>query len=343
VRQAHEGGVGMKKLGLFLIFALPVLAAVTGTVTNRTTGRPQADTTVTLYKFGQGGMEPADSAKTDAQGNFNIAKDPAAPGPKMLRVEIDGVIYNKMLPPGTPTSGVAIEVYNGSKEQGSVKVAKHMILFEPSGSQVTVNETLLVRNDGKTTWNDPQNGTIRFFLPPGANGTVDAKATAPDGMPVPIPTDKTSKPDIYTAKFEIKPGETRIDLTYTAPYKTGDAYAGKIASKDDNTYLIAPNGVTLAGDHLSDMGTEPRTQAHIYGLNDSSYKITLTGAELATPSADADQGDAGGGPQIEQIMPRVNSQAKLILLVSLGILGLGFALLYRASDSAKESHERGSR
>ena len=94
----------MKKLGSFLIFAVPVFAAVTGTVTNRSTGRPQADTTVTLYKFGQGGMEAADSTKTDARGNFNIAKDPAAPGPKMLRVEIDGVIYNKMLPPGTPTS-----------------------------------------------------------------------------------------------------------------------------------------------------------------------------------------------------------------------------------------------
>ena len=333
----------MRKLASFLIFALPALAAVTGTVTNRTTGKLQANTTVTLYKFGQGGMEAADSAKTDAQGNFSIAKDPAAPGPKMLRVEIDNVIYNKMLPPGTPTTGVPIDVYNASKEQGAVKVSKHMILFEPADGQMTVNETLLVKNDGKMTWSDPQNGTIRFFLPPGAKGTVDAKATAPDGMPVPIPTDKTSKPDIYAAKFEIKPGETRIDLTYATPYTAGQPYDGKIASKDDNTYLIAPNGVTLAGDHLADMGQEPRTQAHIYGLNDSSYKITLTGAEAAAPAAEGDQADANSGPQIEQILPRVNSQAKLILVIALSILALGFVLLYRASDSVKESHERGSR
>ena len=44
-------------------------------------------------------------------------------------------------------------------------------------------------------------------------------------------------------------------------------------------------------------------------------------------------------------MPRVNSQAKLILGLALGILALGFALLYRANPdvAAKESNERGRR
>ena len=60
----------MKKIALlFLVLAcLPSLAAaeVTGTVVNRTTGEPQAGATVTLYKFGQGGMEPVASTKTDA-------------------------------------------------------------------------------------------------------------------------------------------------------------------------------------------------------------------------------------------------------------------------------------
>ena len=42
-----------------------------------------------------------------------------------------------------------------------------MMLFEPAGGQMAVNETFLVKNDGKTTWNDPQNGTLHFFLPAG--------------------------------------------------------------------------------------------------------------------------------------------------------------------------------
>ncbi|HEV2447605.1 MAG TPA: carboxypeptidase-like regulatory domain-containing protein [Candidatus Sulfopaludibacter sp.] len=331
----------MTKLGSFLLFSVTAFAAVSGTVTNGTTGKPQANTTVTLYKFGQGGMEPADSVKTDAQGSFTFTKDPQTPGPKMVRIEIDGVTYNKMMPPGTPTTGLTIDVYNASKEPGAAKVSKHMLLFEPAGDQMTVNETLLVSNSGKTTWADPQSGTIRFFMPEGA-ANLDAKGTAPDGMPVPIPTDKTGKANIYAAKFECKPGETRFDLTYTVPYKTGAAYEGKIASDDENSYLIAPNGVTLQGDGLKDLGTEPRTQAHIYGLADKSYKITLTGAEAAAPSdASADQPDSSG-PQIEEIMPRVYGQKWAILGLALGILALGFVLLYR-SQPAKETHERGSR
>ena len=329
-------------------FQAALSAAISGTVHNGTTGKPQANTTVALFKFGQGGMEAADSTKTDAQGNFSFANVPQAPGPKMVRIELDGVTYNKMMPPGTPTEGLSIEVYNASKQQpADVKVSKHMLLFEPAGGQMTVNETMLIKNDGKTAWADPQNGTIRFFLPTGSQGQVEAKGTAPDGLPVPIPTAPTGKPDIYETKFEIKPGETRIDLTYTVPYNSGDEYAGKIATKDENTYLIAPNGITLAGKtKLSDLGTEPRTQAHIYGLTDDAYKIALTGSEAAPPSAPAaDQPDTTGQPQIEQIMPRVNGQAKTIIIVALGILGLGFALLYRASDnaSAKEAHERGRR
>ena len=58
--------------------------------------------------------------------------------------------------------------------------------------------------------------------------------------------------------FAVKPGETRFDLNYTVPYTEGASYQGKIVTKDENTYLIAPNGVTLKGDELNDLGHEPQ-------------------------------------------------------------------------------------
>ena len=106
-------------------------AAVTGTVTNQSTGKPQAGATVALYKLGtQIGLELIDQAKSDAQGNFTINQTPQ--GPHLIRTAFDGVTYNHMLPPGRPTTGIPIEVYNASKQPGEAKVAKHMILFEPS-------------------------------------------------------------------------------------------------------------------------------------------------------------------------------------------------------------------
>jgi hypothetical protein len=151
-------------------------------------------------------------------------------------------------------------------------------------------------------------------------------------MPLGAPVNKTARPDVLAVDFAIKPGDTRIDVAYTMPYAEGADLAGKVISKDENTYLIVPNGVTLKGDGLNDLGAEPRTQAHIFGLSGATYKVQLTGAVAAAP-AEAAGGDAAAeesGPRIEQIMPRVNTKAVSILIVALGILALGFALLYRA-------------
>jgi len=330
----------MTRIGFVLLFCAPAFAAVTGTVMNGTTGQPQAAATVGFYKFGQGGMEKVDQGKTDAQGRFSIDREPEAQGPSMLRVEIDGVTYNHMMPPGSPSAGIELSVYNASRQPGAAKVGKHMILFQPSGGRMTIEETYLYTNPGKTTWFDPSAGTLHFYVPEAAQANVEVHGTAPDGMAVPVPSEKTSRPGMYAAKFEIKPGETRFDLTYTVPYTEGAPYAGKVVTQDENSYLIAPNGVTLTGENLTDLGPEPRTQAHIYGFTGKAYQVSLTGAAAPSPQ-DAEAADAGdqqdSGPRIEAIMPRVNGNARLILGLALGILALGFVLLYRRAPAAPPS------
>jgi 5-hydroxyisourate hydrolase-like protein (transthyretin family) len=344
MREADEGGA-MKRILILLAASLPLSAAVTGVVINRSTGKPQAGAVVALNRLGQGGIELIDQAKSDTEGKFSINQE--VRGPHLIRTAFDGVTYNHMLPPGSPTSNLTIDVYNASKQPGEAKVGKHMLLFEPTGGSVVVNETYLFHNEGKTAWYDPDNGTLRVYVPAGAGGKIKVEATAPGGMPIGAAVNKTSKADVYAVDFPVKPGETRFDVSYTVPYKTGDAYEGKVVSNDENTYLISPNGVTLSGENLTDLGSEPRTQAHIYGLQAKSYKVTLTGAE-AEPPGGGPGGDTAesqdGGPQIEQILPRVNNKQVTILALAFGILGLGFALLYRASptaDNAKESHGRG--
>ena len=316
------------KFACLLLAALPAFAVVSGTVVNRTTGKPQSGATVGLNKLGQNGIELIDQATTDAQGKFSISQE--VQGPHVIRTAFDGVTYNHMLPPGSTTTGLDLEVYNASTQPGSAKVSKHMLLFEPSGGELVVSETFLYVNPGKTAWNS-DSGTARFFLPSAANGKVQINATAPGGMPIRAAVVKTADPNIFAVNFPVKPGETRFDLNFSLPYNSGDPYQGKVPTADDNTYLIAPAGVTLAGESLSDLGAEPRTQAHIYGLSAKTYDIKLTGAAAAAEPS----GEAGSeGPKIEQIMPRVNSQTTLILSLALGILALGFALLYRAPNPA---------
>lgn len=316
---------------LTLVLSLPAVAQVSGVVMNRTTNQPEPNATVTLMHFDTGGMKPAGEIKTGPDGKFAFP-DSTAAGPTLLRSTFDGVTYNKMLPPGTPTTGVSLDVYQSSKQPGDAKVSKHMILFEPADGAMSVNETFMYENSGQTTWNDHGNGTLRVYVPTGFS-KLTINATAPGGMSVPATATKTNQPNVFKVDFAIKPGETRFDLTYSFPYKIGDQVEGKVATKDDNTYLIVPNGITLKAENLNDLGVEPRTQAHIFGLTGETYNFQLTGQEVAAPDTSQQQEDAG--PQITPILPRIYGQAIPILAVSLAILGLGFVLLYR-----KEAHGR---
>lgn len=327
----------------FLLSVAPVFATISGTVMNGTTGQPQPGITVTLLTMGASGPEAAGDGKTDAQGKFSLPASVSQQGPTLLQATLDGVTYTKIVPPGTPSEGLTFDIYNASKDAGAAKVSKHLIFFDPTDQGLAVNEAYLFTNDGKTAWNDPTDGTLQFFLPAGANGNVKINATPPGGMPLQQPASKTNKPDVFKVNFPVRPGETRFDVSYVTPYTAGQPYAGKIVSHDQNTYLIVPKGVTLTGDNLSDMGQEPRTSAHIYGLKAAAYKISLSGAAEAGP---ADNSDSGGdtsaqdpGNQITEIMPRLYSKVAPILALALGILALGFVLLYRTSP--KEPNERG--
>jgi hypothetical protein len=322
-----------------LLSTLPAAAAISGTVVNGTTGKPEAGITVTLLKMTQKGPQPAGEIKADAQGKFQL--DQTVDGPTLVRATVDGVTYNHVLVPGMPSEGVNLEVYNASKEPGSAKVSKHMLLFEPTGQQLVVNEAFIVANTGKTAWNDPADGTLRIFLPHTIDGEAHVSATPPGGQPLQQVAQKTGQPDVFKINFPMRPGETRVDVTYTLPYKAGDPYAGKIPSKDDNTYLIVPEGITMKGDALSDMGQEPRTKAHIYGLKGTEYNVELAGtvSERNTDS-DTSGADSSGQPPVQQIMPRLYTQTKLILPLALGILALGFVLLYRMPDKDTNARAR---
>lgn len=308
---------------LLLAAALP-LAAVDGTVINQTTGRPAANTMVTLFRMDQGGMAPVETMRTDSQGRFASKQD--AQGAKLLQVIFDDVVYSHMVTSGMPTAGLRVDVYNASAKPGAARIEQHMVLLEPFGGQLNVSEAYVFRNDGKTTYNDPDNGTLRFWMPPEARGIVQVSATSPGGMPVQRSAVKTSDPDIYKLEFPIKPGETRIDLRYLLPLPQDSTYEGRVLH-NGATRLVTPANVTLAGDSIRHIGEEPQTHANIYDLNAANFKVAVQGSgTLQQETAEA----SGSEPQIQQIMPKVWERVRLITALAFGILALGFVLLYRA-------------
>ena len=321
-------GFGCIRLAAGLAFAACAFAAIDGTVINQTLGKPQGGATVTLYKLGQAGPEQIQSVKSGADGKYHISQDATGPGPRLVQAAYDGVTYNHILPPGSPSNSVNVEVYESSKKPGDARIEQHAVLLEPVRGQLMVSEWYIFRNSGKVTYNDVDGGTLHFFLPPGADGAVKVNATAPQGMPVPQAAEKTRKANIYKVVFAIKPGETRIDVTYHLPFNSPGTFTGKILDNAP-TRLVVPNGVTLSGDGVQSLGEEPTTKAAIYDVKGPDFKVDIAGTG-AVQQADQNADDSGGGASFEQIPPRVYGKMTWILVLAFAILTLGFILLLRA-------------
>src|SRR5271154_3991150 len=103
-------GDGMKIATLLLLAIAPAFAAVDGVIVNGTTGQPEPNTVVMLIQPTQAGMQTLGSTKSDAQGKFSFDNNDAS-GPRLIQAIFQGVQYNKMIPPGMPSTGVQIPVY----------------------------------------------------------------------------------------------------------------------------------------------------------------------------------------------------------------------------------------
>src|SRR5579862_477021 len=105
MRKTHEGA-GMKQILFSLLLATSVAnAAIDGTVINGTTGKPQPNATVTLFKVGGNGPESIQSVKSGPDGKFLITADAQGQGPRLVQAAFDGAVYNHMIPPGFPATG----------------------------------------------------------------------------------------------------------------------------------------------------------------------------------------------------------------------------------------------
>ena len=312
-------------LGFLAMARAPAAAAaVSGTVVNKTAGKPAAGVLVTLYTIGEQGMQPVKSVKSDAQGRFEIAADVG--GPALLQAIYQGVVYTKMLAPGSPATGVEVDVYDATSEAGAVEVAQHMVLLEPISGILHVSESILIRNSGDRAYYDSEAGSFQVWIPPEIRGEPRLMVTAPQGMPVSRDLVQAGEEGVWKIDVPLKPGETRFDITYVLPQADPLVYSGKVLHGGKAVRLVTPNGVTLSGEGVTQIGEEPQTHAKVYEVAGREYSVTIAGTgSLQMPQ----EQPAGGGAGIQQIRPRIYDRIVVITGLTLLILLAGFLLLYR--------------
>jgi hypothetical protein len=320
----------MRKLFFFL--ALPVFAAVDGIVTNVTTGKPQAGVTITLVQAGQAGMQPVGKTVSAANGAFSFDKEAPVGSAFLLQSTHAGVTYTKTLPPGQPSAGVKVEVYESSTKPTGVAVNRHGILLEPAEGKLAVREFVFVDNTSNVTYFDAQGGTYRFWAPDDAK--IEVSLTTQGGMAVTRPAKRVAA-NTWTVDYPIRPGQTQIEISY--PYDKADTFTGNILHKEGETRLIVPKGLSLKGAGLEEYAPEPRTQASIYGIKNGTFTVAISGkAEARQPEQTSGGGGGGeesGAPEVAPGRPRIYDRLYQVLGITAAILLLGLYSLAGRNSS----------
>ena len=247
-------------------------------------------------------------------------------------------------------TGVTVPVYESSKSPGGTRVDQHFFVVEPSpDGTMQVSEGYLLKNDGKTTWNDPDRGTLQFELSRNAaRGKVEVNVVAPGGLPIRRAPDALGKPNQYKLDFPIKPGESRVDFSWNMPFRSPGDFEDHGSSRAPTNWKWSrlPESRSKARTSLSSARSPPPNPTSMASKVPTSRSRSKAPV-CSTPgrirvrvvvAAMAVEISARTFPSstvcCRRTRPSTDSvlAVKWVLLTMLGMLALGFVLLYRKGD-----------
>ena len=207
---------------------------------------------------------------------------------------------------------------------------------QPSQSEIAVDETLILDNPSKTTYSNDAQGSMRFFLPPPANGQVRVSATGPEGMPLPQAPRRLRNQNIYQVNFPLKPGQTQFQLTYVLPVGSPFTFRRRGGQRKRHAHvalrLVAPDGVSLSGSAIQRVGQEPNTRATIYNVvANGNFSVDITGTG-ALPGQQNENAAASPTTADNSDEPPVTEGAPKFISISRGWLRLRSAFWRSASS-----------
>jgi hypothetical protein len=261
-----------------LVVALAALATTShaltihGTVRNVTNGSTNVSAKVVAIQPSAGMKE---IAATEAQnGKFTLELPDDAPkgmaeaqgmsgSMYLLRVEYDGVTYNTSVMGTGGHQDVEVEVFESTTSWEGVKIIVPHLAATRRGNALHIEQMFEITNE--TT--PPQTvagkeGPFKLFLPSDMDSITDCYVISGE-MPLkrmPIPTDT---PDIYSIDYPIRPGLTRIGVSYALPYASG-SYTIKARFP-----LAVPHMMVFAVDssmHVTSTTHEFVSQQSVHGM-----------------------------------------------------------------------------
>jgi hypothetical protein len=247
-------------MSLLLTGSLAQAATITGTVTDKTTGKPAVGDTVVLVDV-QAGMNEAAKATTDTHGHYSL-NEPGS-SPYLVRVTHQGAGYFIAAPQGSGPGDIT--VYDVAAKVDGVGIDEDVIgIVDSTNGQLRVVERYAVHNASsppRTQWS-PR--TFEIVLPDGA--VVDSvSGQRPGGLTTTIKLDPDGLKGHYSFNFPIQPDDadkgTLFQLEYELPYSGKLTFHPQVSIPARTVWVMLPKSMTFTANAGSNFQSSPQDPA----------------------------------------------------------------------------------
>jgi hypothetical protein len=247
-------------VSLLLTGALAQAATITGTVTDKTTGKPAVGDTVVLVDV-QAGMNEAAKATTDTHGHYSL-NEPGS-GPYLVRVNHQGAGYFIAAPQGSGPGDIT--VYDVAAKVDGVGIDEDVIgVVETTGGQLRVVERYAVHNASAPPHTQWSPRTFEIVLPDGA--VVDSvSGQRPGGLATTVKLDPDGPKGHYSFNFPIQPDDadkgTLFQIEYELPYSGKLTFHPQVSIPARTVWVMMPRSMTFAAGAGSNFQSSPQDPA----------------------------------------------------------------------------------
>jgi len=285
---------------------------IKGRVVNGTTGDRTVDTDVIIVKP-SGGMAQETTVRT-VNGEFEVTGlDDQAPV-YLVRVDYDGVMYSE---PVRPADGnvaeIVVMIYEATSSWDGVRVNVPHLVARRHSDHLEI-EQLYEINNASTPARSVRGGDSSFLLPiPDDTIEITALYVTALGLPIERTPEPTDTPGLYRVNYPLRPGVTRIAVSYQVPYA-------------NDTYTLS-SSLLYAIDELTLFNVDPTMEVQSsttnFEVDDAAHgMIAMTATDLAKGSELTITFTGGSGEVATQtgqpairLVPNAMEASSLILML----------------------------
>jgi hypothetical protein len=280
----------------FFASAFAQAAQVTGTVTNKTTGKPAIGDAVVLVEP-MAGMAEVAHTTVDAKGHYSLSKTNNAPA--LIKVTHQGADFFADVPQdGTVRE---ISVYDVAAKVDGVSIEADVLEIESDNGQLRVVERYFVHNTSmppRTQWSPK---SFEIVLPDDAvvASAIGQRPTA-SSLPTSLKLQPNGSKGHFAFNFPIQPDEgekdTQFQISYSLPYNGKYTFKPQVTLPAQSVGVLLPKSMSFAagaGSIFQAIQQDPNVQTFV-------AKNTMPGTVLeftvsGNGSMPREEQGAGGG------------------------------------------------